>query len=344
MKVVFVHFGRNLPDHLILNLKRVGLLFPHLDVLLITNESCKLPKSSLFTTFIYTPGKTWKEIEQTLSHDKSFRENFWLTSLVRLIAIDEYMSTINSEVIHIESDVTISPDFPFEKFRDLPRNIAYPIISQKSAIASVLYLRSSIASKVLTEKIISSVRQNSYATDMQILISFYCENPDLVQPLPVGPTYSKEIYNADIPRLLLAEMDISRSILGGIIDGADLGQYLFGQDPRNLRGKRILRQEINNHFLKPRSLDFLYSDKRQFIDLSSQSRVSPVFALHIHSKNKDLFRRGTLERVLRGAVNNAKLPSSFDFLPSIYLNIIYLAVVRRVKKTLKIIVKESNAY
>jgi len=336
MKVVLVHFGRKLPKHLILNIKRIRLLFPHLDILLITNQSCKLPKSLLLNIFLYNPGKTWKEIEEKLSHDKNFRENFWFTSLVRLIAIDAYMSAINDEVIHIESDVLISSDFPFEKFKHLPRNIAYPIISQKSAIASILYLRDSKASRVLAEKIISSVRENSYATDMQILADLYFENPDLVQPLAIGPQYSKEIYNSYDHSILFAEMDLSRSVLCGIIDGSDIGQYLFGQDPRNLWGKRALRQENKNHFLKPRSLDFSYSNKRQFLNLTSQFKVFPIFAVHIHSKNTNLFRYERLEKVLKNAVSNAKMPSSFEFLPGIYLNIAYYAVVRRIKKILKI--------
>jgi hypothetical protein len=98
-----------------MNLRRTRRLFPARKIILISNQKQLLPKG--VSIFLYNPGATWNQIEVSLAHPKDYRNNFWMTSMARFLALVEYQEVVGKEMIHIESDVILSRDFPFEKFQ-----------------------------------------------------------------------------------------------------------------------------------------------------------------------------------------------------------------------------------
>ena len=49
-----------------------------------------------------------------------FRNNFWLLSLERLLVLSEvHNEYLESRILHIESDVLLLPNFPWDIFNDL---------------------------------------------------------------------------------------------------------------------------------------------------------------------------------------------------------------------------------
>ena len=333
MKIVFAHFGNRLPKYLTLNIERCKTLFPNIPIVLIANRECKVPRIGGIEVSIYDTSSEWLQLDRNLSHPKDFRENFWLTSLARFLAFEDYMSNYPGEILHVESDVILSKDFPFDTFSNLDRPIAFPILSNSQGIASTLYIRNHETAALLVSVTLEIASKDSKTTDMLVLRSFYKSYPEKTQLLPIGPL-GKSAYQNFGDGTILAEINSAASIFDGCFDGLDIGYYLFGVDPRNAKGKKYLRKPLANSFLNMKETNIEYSSSRNFLNISSNLSEPgiPIFSLHIHSKNTKLFQIGQSTKLFQMAAKNYLLPESIDFVPRIFLYSIIQAVKRRISK------------
>lgn len=329
MDGVFVHLGPRLPKHLILNLENTSRKFPSISVILIVDVNCIVPKISGVFVFRFASSELAEEIQLKLSHPSDFRDNFWANSLIRFIALHQYISEHNREIIHIESDVILSEDFPFAKFENLPKRIAYPVVSPSQGIASILYLRDKISSNLLIEEIKNQISKNPATTDMLILGSLMRRYPEKIQILPSAPTNALEI---SLGSSLQTNLEYGTSHFGGIFDGADIGCFLAGHDPRNSKGKRHIRALIAGNYVNPRNLVFFYSRSRNFPEVSGvpTGRFLPLFNLHIHSKDLRFFRERSFEKILKNRIENSHLAETNELSLRAIAQVIKFASERRI--------------
>ena len=333
MKIVFAHFGNRLPKHLTLNIERCKTLFPNIPIVLITNRECKVPRTAELEVSIYDTSSEWLQLDSDLSHPKDFRDNFWLTSVARFLAIKDYLANSPGEILHLESDVILSEDFHFDRFSKLAKPIAFPILSSSQGIASTLYIRNYETAASLVSLTLEMASKDSKTTDMLVLRSFYKSYPEKTQLLHIGPL-GKTAYRNFGDGTILEEMTSAALIFNGCFDGLDIGYYLFGVDPRNAKGKKYLRKPLANSFLNVKETNIKYSSPRNFLNISSNLSEPeiPVFSLHIHSKNAHLFRVKKATKLFKVAVDNYLLPESIEFVPRIFLHSIIQAVKRRLSK------------
>jgi hypothetical protein len=306
MKIVFAHFNSKIPKYLLLNLKRTIQLFPKHNVCLITDQDTSKIKVSNLLVSKYHPSNAWNELEKLIDHPKFFRRNFWFTSLARFIAISEFTKTYNEPILHIESDVIISEDFPFEIFSNLNTDFAFPVVNSQLAIASCLYLGGSGAAEKLINMTLESASQNNHTTDMYILKKLTEKNSIRFQLLPSSIS-SKEALDCASSEFL-EETKQALLKFSGVFDGCDIGLYLFGEDPRNNRGFSQLRSRKYVNYLNVRNLIISIKDDREFpylLDIVNKKQI-PVFALHIHSKNITLFKLRGAKRLIAKSVKNSK--------------------------------------
>lgn len=331
MNIVFVHIGDSLPPHLVLNLKRTIQLFPEQTTYLITQKDCKIPEIEQLKHFHILDDDRLRLIENTLLHPKDFRRNFWFNTLNRFLALDQFMAVHGEEVLHVESDVILSSDFPFGKFSQLQRGIAFPKVNKYQGIASTLYLRDKDASSLVTKVLLSEVESDPHTTDMLILNKLYLRYQDDVQLLPTGPSEA-DFYLPHLEKDILREMEISRNIIHGVIDGLDIGYFLFGEDPRNHRGVRILRKSIPDYYLDVRKLKLEFSGIRNFVDIDIEGTKLPIYSLHIHSKNLRLFDLRRAPDDMRRAVMNSRMRMQSEFVLKIFFQTAIKAIFRRFEK------------
>ena len=330
MNIVFVHFGSKVPAHLARNLDRTIKLFRGNPVVLITMPDTRCPNINGLVRIDYSPDEYFRKISGKLSHPKDFRGNFWANTLTRFLALHDYMGEIREEFIHVESDVILAGDFPFEKISALQKPIAFPVVNQNQGIASVLYLRDQNASSELVKAIATEVESNSFTTDMLVLRSLHDRHPGSVQVLPTGPD-ALDAFNGNQNDKTVNNIRESLKLVGGIVDGLDIGYFLFGEDPRNHRGKRILRSRLPEYYLNPKFLKFSYSDSRKFINVTTPSGEIPIYSMHIHSKDLRLFDSILGQRVMKRAVRNSTDPIAFDFMPRIFLTSISISLYRKLR-------------
>ncbi len=329
MEIVFVHFGPKLPKHLQLNLKRTCELLPNVTVTLITDRShaFQADHSNYFNQIVFK-GREFSDVSARLNHPKDFRDNFWFNSLARLIAVSDFVISRQSPVLHIESDVVISPDFPIAKFLELDRPIAYTIIGQGVGVASLLWIKDSGSARLLKSFIHSSVVRDSNTTDMKILGSFQNEHPNQVRILSSFPT-KEQTDSLPMGIQLLEDFTYTQRLFCGHFDAADVGQYLFGDDPRNHRGIKYVRKELETSFFNPRKYHYGFSEDREFIEFSGDTYRN-IYSLHIHSKNSRMFRTSTQIKTVKRALLNQGRGESRLFVPSVFLRSVGISLKRRI--------------
>lgn len=295
---VWVHLGESkIPPYLRISLENFSELFQNQSLVLLVDEDKNLGNlqiKNLTVKKVELVDPDWDTIKRTLGHDLNFRNEFWFHSLARFKIIHMYMTLEDvGSLLHIESDVTFTSDFPFQILKDLRQVLAYPIQGDGQGIASVLHVGSR---EVLAEFLTfcsREVSENSKSTDMTILFNFLKHNPDKVVVMPTLPA---ELENRKKDSTLYANASQNIDLFGGVFDAISIGQYLFGVDPRNHRGRKKLYWEDKSHWVKPSKYKFEWSGnsllaKRAYF-------VTKVFSIHIHSKDPLAFTRDSLRKEL----------------------------------------------
>lgn len=310
------------------------MLFPDIEVHLLTDLNPKSIEINNLVIDIYSPSRDWFELETLLKHPKDFRDNFWFTSLARFIAISEFSRTMQSQILHLESDVIISGDFPFDKFTYSNCSFSFPIVSSSLAIASILYIKDSFSAKYLAELTMKSARENRNTTDMHVLRDLSL-NPDvnfLLLPSALSDSYSPSKVSGNF--IMMNEIGLRH--FNGVFDGFDYGRYLFGVDPRNARGISKVRQTDDSVYLDVSKSLIVTDDKRDFpyiLDLESNRKL-PIFCLHIHSKNSKYFTIRSSEKAIKMAVKDSSKEPSIKVYPLIIIKMVIASLKRKLNRIL----------
>jgi hypothetical protein len=333
MNLVFAHFGSSIPKHLDRNLKRATLLFPTHQIFLITDLQLNKLTYDKVIIYKYAYNRDWWKLQSQLKHSKDFRDNFWFTSTARFLALAEFSDSFDEEFLHIESDVIIASDFPFEKLSKANCDFMFPIVSDSNAIASTIYIKNSYAAKYLAKFALTESEKNNMTTDMYILSELSRKSELNFSPLPTAPAWSYDKSKSGNSFLQMSDALILS--LGGVFDGFDLGRYLFGDDPRNKRGFSTLRDNDTRTYLNVRNLNLVMRPERDFPFLSNAELdfYIPLFSLHIHSKNLKLFEIEKSRKVIKNYVLNSKKGPSTVFVFSIFIKSALKSLKQRLKQS-----------
>lgn len=337
MNILFAHFDTPIPKYLEKNLIRCRNLFPSHQVILLTNVNYNIKKLDGISIVKYLPSKNWEIVKNNLNHPREFRKNFWFLSLGRLIAISEFVIANNLEILHIESDVLISKDFPFEALSQGDAEILFPIVSEQRSIASTLYISNAKVASELIDFIKVYSTEDSYITDMQILSKLGKLQDVNFRALPTVPSNSNSLQIDH--KLDLKANENSIKYFKGVFDGANLGVYLFGDDPKNHRGTSKVRQIISDSFFVPRKIDFIFNQERNFLDIYDPITDSsiPIYSLHIHVKLAKIFTEFRTSSYLKLAVFESSKQSEEKFYVKVFLKSVFLSLIHRFKLFIKLI-------
>lgn len=325
--IVFVHLNSPIPLYLRFNIVSTIRKFPNAKVVLIRNDGKSDGIHSNLWHYQYKPGPKSQSIENSLSHPKSFRNNFWFSAIQRFDALRSYMESSSEAILHIESDVIASNDFPLENFKLSTIEIAYPVVAKNRGVASTVFIRNLETAKKLIDFAQEACLINSQTTDMEILANFFEKNPTEVLLLAFGPNNTE----AYIENFLISRVMPSFEIFNGIFDGNDIGYFLFGTDPRNKRGISYLRSLIQGNYARVNKWNFEFDNLRKFINLEFNNDTKPVYSLHATSKKLTLFHHTTQNYVIRKYVRKQKRSRKRE----IFLSITAKMIFRKMMKSWK---------
>jgi hypothetical protein len=305
--IVLVHLNTKLPRYVKRNLVKLKDNFPNHNIVLISNTTQPRIKNIGFVVF--EESEESRAIDLRLSHPKNFRNNFWHASIARFTYLLSYQQEIGKPILHVESDVILSKDFPMEIIAE-NSNLSFPVLSRFRGVASVFYSNSAESLSEFINFLVSESDFDSQITDMTALRRFYDRFPKRVEILPAGPSnksaYEKEIEN-DIYSQLIQGLDK----YGGVFDGSDIGMFLFGTDPRNALGYSMLRKEIDSTYTRMSDMEFRYNKSREFVDVMSNGQWIPVFNIHMTCKNSKFFLKRPAERDFKSHIENQKFREVF---------------------------------
>ena len=293
--IVFVHLNSPVPLYLRLNIVSTIKKFPDAKVVLIRNDKKSNGIHPDLWHFEYQPGAVSLSIENSLSHPKDFRKNFWFSAIQRFDALRVYMERSKESILHLESDVIVSRDFPLEKFIVSKMRIAYPVVAENRGVASSVFIRDLEVAEKLIRFADEACAVNSNTTDMEILAGFFEKNQDIATSLAFGPDNASAYHeNFKFERVLP-----SFKIFSGIFDGNDIGVFLFGTDPRNTRGVSYVRTLNQGNYARTDKWQFKCDDLRKFINLEFEGGVVPIYSVHATSKQLTLFHHCTQNFIIR---------------------------------------------
>ena len=242
-------------------------------------------------------GAEFADVSKYLSSSSKFRGGFWHKTLERLFVLEAFWRVSGElDILHAELDQLL---FRIDELQGNLRSFGaqglfFPIHNKDSAVASVFYANSRSALRSLLQFPYSGV---SFPNEMVLLRMWALANPDLFFRLP---TLANELGKGGW-LLELGGRQIDSRSLGGIVDAAQLGQWVGGIDPRNVP---LARQPETRFSDKPdpelisfdelSGLKFALGSPDGILrwELAEKKASGVIFNLHLHSKVHQALLRG----------------------------------------------------
>jgi hypothetical protein len=293
MKIVFIHLGKSKPRHLIPNLAKISLEYPELDMNLVLSSDSTIhdiPKN--VNVFTYIASNSTEAIFSKFNLDSKFRQGFWRYSLERLFALESFHATHpNASLLHIESDILILPDFPFDQIAE-SRNLMWNSYNESHDVSALLFSPNFEETTKLLDEVRNALDVNSFLSDMTVLNYVRRHSSLRVSLLAAHVSELPGLLNRSSKFLLSESSGCSNS---GIYDGAAIGMWLLGHDPRNNYGRYTIHSmgPIRNgdSAIDPSNVRYEIDTRGSvFLCSDSSSRVKvQLWNLHVHSKDLNLF-------------------------------------------------------
>lgn len=299
LRIVFIHLGKAKASHLWSNIANILETQEEIDIDVIT--SYKLDDVPIFNSrinyYVYNEKEEVTTILDSISMDSNFRQGFWRYSLERLFALTAHHDIYpNDSLLHIESDILLLPNFPFDSFQSLtkPAWLKFDMIRD---LAAILYVPNIIKSKWLAERMIWELQHSTEMNDMQLLNLISTKYPSEVTILPSSPNVTSSLFEGNDFLDENQKQMVSSNFYNfdGIFDPAAIGIWLTGSDPRNNFGitrrfdtKRLLEGKT---YINPSKVSLEYSTSNGLYISENATKIR-VFNLHIHSKNERFFDEG----------------------------------------------------
>lgn len=230
--LIYIHIGENLPKYIYDSIYQTLLVSPNTKIYVILNDSNIETFRGVISTFnlnlylkspininmhiecvplsiLKVPEEYSSFINNLPDTTKQFREAFWISTTARFFYIESLMELFKlRNVYHIENDIMI-----YENLNDIPvnKNTMYMVKdSYDRVIPSILYIPDCSHLNRLNAHMLKQLKQSkNLMNDMQLLGSYRANH---VSYFPFDFTNDSSF----------------------IMDGAAIGQYLGGIDPRNL--------------------------------------------------------------------------------------------------------------
>jgi hypothetical protein len=320
IKVVFVHLGNAPAEHLWANIGTLVKKFANIEIVLVSDlERSELISHPRIEFFKYIRPDAYREQLSRLNFEFRFRSGFWQYTLERILALDQYHHSFpQKKLLHLESDVLLLDEFPFQIFEQLTK-MSWLSVDENRDVATFIYLPHAQATKTLAEALLEQLSVDPTLTDMKFLREFRLRNPTEVL---LAPSLSIEIAtnlvsNGKLDSKVGSELSSASKIFDGIFDPAAIGMWLTGSDPRNYYGARKVfdtREILNGGtFINPEVFKYrLSSSEGLFVSVNNLE--SRVWCLHIHSKDMRLFGSSSMTRLKELVVlsERGKVHSEFD--------------------------------
>lgn len=220
-----------------------------------------------------------------LVNSHTFRQGLWLKSLERFFVLEQFMKFTGIEsLFHAELDqLLFGVDTLLSNLELINVDGMYlPYHKPNAAVASLVYIRNS---QTLTS-LIEFANSNDFSNEMQLIANWGMQECGTVVPLPT--LASKILCHESV----MNSISLVSEQIGGVVDAAQLGQWVAGIDPRNvpIRTKPVnkfvdteSKYLLDRESLNKIKFNFDVSKNILFVTFGDSAPIR-LFNLHIHSK------------------------------------------------------------
>lgn len=294
--LLFIHLGSNPPKYLKFNLLRSKELFSNVQVVLAGNaQESKALAESAGVSFIELDERLGDPIRQESQlvrsgFDLGFWGGYWQKTLDRLIAFEEIHKSLPSgPVLHVEGDVVLMPNFPFEELMS-SKEMRWVGFNEDSDIASIVYSPSRETSSWFSRNLVKVVSENNGLSDMRALRKL------------------RELFPHKVSLLDALPMSEEDGQVEWVFDGLHFGDWLFGWDPNAHWGFKRRRMKTTCYSKDLEQFNFEVSGDTFLV--RSNGKIGKIANLHVHSKEIDFFKIDISDR-LNWLVDQASLERRF---------------------------------
>ena len=288
--VQFVYLGKSLPKYANASLD-LAVRYGGLEVQLLGNSGIKtdvISKNVNFTAIedFYNPAE-FQQASNSILSDKTFRDGFWLKTLERFFVLEQYFKAAELQTLyHAELDqLLFRNDILVSNLDSLEnRGVFFPFHSRKEGIASVFFCNNHESLRSFIDY--SSV--NVFQNEMTLLGDWASDSPKHVFSLPtLGSVIGAS------PKALIDQVhEVSHRDIGGIVDAAQLGQWVGGIDPKNVPISETPKTKFVNSSSERclsleqlQKIEFQLNKNDDCLSINFDGKMSvQVYNLHLHSK------------------------------------------------------------
>lgn len=282
-----------MPRHLILNIERTKRLFPDVPLVLLsnrTNDARSIIKECKVIDWEPPRLEQLKEMDEF----KNTNDSFWLHTTSRLFSFCEYHSVTEADsLLHVESDVLLTSDFPFTKFLS-SELLHWGKYNQIRDVAALVYSPSRALSSLLQLKMLSELDKNKCHTDMSLLSAVAKDLGGKHAYLPSFNSLESKLINLNsgISNLEIHTNSEAFNFFGGIFDHQTIGMWLDGIDPVHTFGvrKNLFRGTVDTgeSFVDPTKVEYHLSEPFK-LRINDKGLSYSLFSIHLHSKSSVWF-------------------------------------------------------
>lgn len=232
------------------------------------------------------------------NYHKNFWNGFWIKTIERFFILETFCKKKNIDsFFHAELDNIV---FNLDDLDNLLDQHGKKLFFTKDrydrGIASLIYVNSLEYLKDFCNFIIDNLG-NDFINEMNLLGNFSNIYSKKCGILP------NELHYFQSEKMIFKTIDSMK--INGIFDGAMVGTYLFGTDPRIVDGIVFNKNEPKNadnqtNFFYGNLLFYFNSSKKEFlIEHKITKKKVKIYNLHVHSKLfKKLSKEKTFQRIL----------------------------------------------
>lgn len=304
--IILVHIGASLPTYITTALRQARLFNPTTPIYLIAQEQAL--KDYTRQSEIEILPISCESLQPCAEHilfrnhsklDHRFRNGFWNHATERFFYLYECMQQHNlSNIVHIENDVMLYVDIAtlLPTFQRLCPALGAIFDNEVRCIPSLMYISTSSALKPLIDHISALSKSKKTYTDMESIAHYRAAyGADAVTALPIiMPEYLEHnsLASSTGHRSSRPQMFCEHAVaFNSIFDGAALGQYLGGIDPRNgISTPGFINEScLFNPALI--TLTWQQDEQKRYIPYACYGNTTlwRINNLHIHSKHLELF-------------------------------------------------------
>ena len=303
--IIYIHIGNILPEYIYDSIYQLIIFNKYNKIYILLEDNLieqfnkvinefnhDLYSDMYFSSFIQTvplsilqlPNSILNIIDKIPDNKKQFRDNFWINTFLRFFYIEQFMKLFSIQnAFHIENDVMVYENLYLIENNLNKNNLYFLKDSPNRVIPSIVYLHKKHLNE-LNNYIIEQLNYNIHLNDMDLLGNYFNDT------------------------VCYFECDIDYNNTNYIFDGASIGQFLGGIDPRNIKDfsnlnndEKLLIQfnnptksfvnetsilKVNKYKILEKAFftSDLYISLRLYYLLNNINNIKQIVNTHIHSK------------------------------------------------------------